>query len=152
MQEGKLWLVLYLSWFSVSSVYSLKGNITQISEQAQVLSMRHWIVKTRRASHLSLAKSWLLYRWTYESYASLYTSVTLDSTSYLPWPLEEDDLHKHWSSKTKHYRTPQSIGKRKFGLIPHTPYKQAKNKYALYTLEISIGICPIGTMKECISL
>ena len=152
MQEGKPWLVLYSLQFSVSSVYSLEGNITWISKQAQALSMRHWIVKTRRASCLSLAKSWLLYRWIYESNMSLYTPVTLDLTSYLPWPLEEDDLHKQQSSKMKHYRTLQSIGKRKFGLIPHMPYEQVKNKYTPYTLEISIGTCPIGMMKEHISL
>ena len=152
MQEGKPWLVLYSSQFSVSSVYSLEGNIARISKQAQALSTRLWIAKTRRASHLSLAKSRLLYQWIYKSNMSLYMLVTLDLTSYLPRPLKEDNLHKQRSSKMKHYRTLQSIGKRKFGLIPHMPYEQVKNKYTLYTLEISIGTCPIGMMKEHISL
>ena len=78
--------------------------------------------------------------------------VTLDSTSYLPQPLEEDDLRKQQSIKMKHYRTLQSTGKRKFGLIPHMLYKLVKSKYAPYTWEISIGTCPIGMMKEHISL
>ena len=152
LSGGKPWPVLSLSWFSASSVYSTNGSITRTSEQARVLSTRCWIVKTRRMSHPTLAKSQLLYRWTYESNVSLYTPVTLDSTSYLPWPLEGNDLHKQQSSKTKHYKTPQSTGKKKSGLTPHMPYEQVKSKYAPYTLEISIGTCPIGMMKECISL
>ena len=64
---------------------------------------------------------------------SLYMPVTLDLTSYLPWPLEEDDSHKQQSIKMKHYRTLQSIGKKKFGLTPHMPSGQVKSKYALYT-------------------
>ena len=78
--------------------------------------------------------------------------VTLDSTSYLPQPLKEDNLHKQQSTKMKHYRTPQSTGKRKFGLIPHMLYKLAKSKYTPYIWEISIGTCQIGTTKEHISL
>ena len=68
-----------------------------------------------------------------ESNTSLYTPVTLDSTSYPPQPLEEDNSPKQQLTKTKHYRTPQSTGKKKSGLTPHTLFKQAKSKYTLYT-------------------
>ena len=58
--------------------------------------------------------------------------VTLDLTSYPPQPLEEDNSHKQQSTKTKHYRTLQSIGKKKSGLTPHMLSKQAKSKYTPY--------------------
>ena len=93
MQEGKPWLVLYSSWLSVSSVYSLKGNIIQINKQAQALSMRCWVVKTRRMSCLSLAKSRLLYRQTYKSNMSLYTLVTM----ILPWFENDTGPSVGWS-------------------------------------------------------
>ena len=64
---------------------------------------------------------------------SLYLPVTLDLTSYLPRPLEEDDLCKLLSTETKHYKTPQYIGKKKSGLTLLTPYEQVKSKYALCT-------------------
>ena len=73
--------------------------------------------------------------------------VTLDSTSYLPWPLKEDDSLKAQLIKTKPYRTPQSTGKKKFGLTPHTLYEQAKSKSAPYTYKTIIGTCPIGMTK-----
>ena len=83
---------------------------------------------------------------------SLCMPVTLDSTSYLPQPLEGDDLPKPQLTKVKPYRTPQSIGKKKSGLIPHMLYEQAKSKSAPYTYETIIGTCPIGMMKGHISL
>ena len=79
---------------------------------------------------------------------SLYMMVTLDSTSYLPQPLKEDDSHKQQSIKMKHYRILQSIGKKKFGLTPHMQLGLVKSKYAWYIWETNTGICPTGTTKE----
>ena len=59
--------------------------------------------------------------------------VTLDSTSFLPWPLKEDDSCKPQSTEMKHYKTQQYIRRKKFGPTPPMPYKQAKSKYTLYT-------------------
>ena len=77
--------------------------------------------------------------------------VTLDLTSSLPQPLEEDDLHKQQSIATKHYRIQQYIGKKRSGLTPPMPYEPVKSKYTLYIYEISIGICPTGMTKGCTS-
>ena len=63
---------------------------------------------------------------------SLYMLVTLDSTSFIPRPLEGDDSRKQRSIKMKHNRTQQYTGKKRFGPIPPTPYEQVKSKYNLY--------------------
>ena len=83
-------------------------------------------------SHPILAKSPLLVTNSYESNASLYMMVTLDLTSSLPWPLEEDNLCKQQSTTMKRYRTQQYTGKKRSGLTPPTPYEPVKSKYALY--------------------
>ena len=63
---------------------------------------------------------------------SLYMPVTLDLTSYSPWPLKEDDSHRQQLTEMKHYKTLQSTGKKKSGLTPHMPSEQVKSKYDLY--------------------